>query len=135
MKSFKRKQLRMRIFHKNKDSRSKDQNKNELHFISPAMKTYINRIFFHDGTKFYFRYHVSTLLLWYEFVWEYLFQESDMCLSSVNNSLSLNWKLLPSILNFFSVWILLKRFFQEIFVEFGVWSIWRIWAFYTLRLK
>ena len=72
------------------------------------------------------RNHVSTLLLWYEFVWEYLFQESDMCLSSVNNSLSLNWKLLPSILNFFSVWILLKRFFQEIFVEFGVWSIWRI---------
>ena len=28
----------MQIFHKNKDSRSKDQNKNELYFITPAME-------------------------------------------------------------------------------------------------
>ena len=43
MKSAERKHQK---FHKNKDSRSKDQNKNEFHFISPhAVKTNVNRIF------------------------------------------------------------------------------------------
>ena len=47
MKSVERKHLRMRIFHKNKDSRSKDQDK--------------KRILFHGETKFHFGSHVSTL--------------------------------------------------------------------------
>ena len=33
------------VFHKNKGSESKYQNKNEFHFNSPAMKTDVNRIF------------------------------------------------------------------------------------------
>ena len=32
---------------KNKDSRAKYQNENEFHFISPIMKTHVNRIFSH----------------------------------------------------------------------------------------
>ena len=52
MKSFKRKHLRIRILHKNKDI-SKDQNKDEFHFISPAMKTNVNKL----GSR------VNTLLL------------------------------------------------------------------------
>ena len=46
MKSSKRKYLRMRMFHENKNSRSKDQSKTEFHFISPPMKTNLNRYFF-----------------------------------------------------------------------------------------
>ena len=42
MKSAERKH---RKFHENKDSRSKDQNKNEFHFIAHAVKTNVNRIF------------------------------------------------------------------------------------------
>ena len=38
MKSYERKHLHMQIFHKNKDSRSKDQNKNELYFIPSVME-------------------------------------------------------------------------------------------------
>ena len=41
MRSSKRKHLHIGVFHKNEDSGSKDQNKNEFHFISPAMKTYV----------------------------------------------------------------------------------------------
>ena len=37
MKSYERKRRHMQIFHKNKDSRSKDQN-NELYFITPAVE-------------------------------------------------------------------------------------------------
>ena len=44
--SFGRKHLCMRIFHGNKDSRSQDQNKKEIHFISHAIKTNVNRFFF-----------------------------------------------------------------------------------------
>ena len=36
----------MPMFHENKDSRSKDQSKTEFHFMSPAMKTNVNRYFF-----------------------------------------------------------------------------------------
>ena len=36
----------MRIFYKNKDSGSKDQNKSEFHFISSARKSGVNLIFF-----------------------------------------------------------------------------------------
>ena len=36
----------MQIFHKNKYSRLKDQNKNEFYFISPALKTDVNKTFF-----------------------------------------------------------------------------------------
>ena len=46
MKPTERKHLRMRIFHKTEDSRSKEQHKNRFHFISPTMKTNVNRIFF-----------------------------------------------------------------------------------------
>ena len=44
MKSSERKHLRMQIFLKNKNSRSKDQNKISFDFTSPAMKTKVNRI-------------------------------------------------------------------------------------------
>ena len=44
----------MVIFHKNKDSRSKGQNKNEFDFISPVMKTNVNRFLFHGKTKLHF---------------------------------------------------------------------------------
>lgn len=46
MKSLGKKHLRMQVFHENKDSRSKDQNKKETDFISPAIKTNVNRISF-----------------------------------------------------------------------------------------
>ena len=46
MKSSEGKHLRMLLFYQNKNSRSKDQNKNELHSISPAIKTNGSRIFF-----------------------------------------------------------------------------------------
>ena len=42
MKSAERKH---RKFHKNKDSRSKDQSKNEFHFIAHAVKTNVNNFF------------------------------------------------------------------------------------------
>ena len=45
MKSSERKHLRMKILHKNKDSRSNDQNKCYFHFISPAMKINVTSIF------------------------------------------------------------------------------------------
>ena len=45
MKPFERKHLRVLLFHQNKDSKSKDQSKNEFDFISLAMKTIVNRIF------------------------------------------------------------------------------------------
>ena len=45
-RSFKQKHLRIRIFHKNEDSRSRDQNKNEFRYVLSAMKTNVNRIFF-----------------------------------------------------------------------------------------
>ena len=47
MKSSERKHLHMQIFLKIKDSQSKDQNKNQFDFISPAMKTNVNIISFH----------------------------------------------------------------------------------------
>ena len=43
MKSPERKHLGIQIFHKNKDSRSKDQKQNAFHFYLPAMKTNIIR--------------------------------------------------------------------------------------------
>ena len=46
IKSSKTKHLRLQMFHKNKHSRSKNQNKIEFHFISPAVETNVNRIFF-----------------------------------------------------------------------------------------
>ena len=46
MKSFEKKYLCWRIFNWNKYSRSKDQNKNEFNFISPVMKTNVNRALF-----------------------------------------------------------------------------------------
>ena len=46
MKSSERKHLRMLLFHQNKDSRSKDRNKNEFNFISVAMKTIKKHNFF-----------------------------------------------------------------------------------------
>ena len=46
MKSSKGKHLRMLLFYQNKDSRSKDQKKNEFHFISPAIKTNASRVSF-----------------------------------------------------------------------------------------
>ena len=46
------KHLRIQILHKNEDSRSKDQNKDEFHFVSPAMKTNVNRIFFIAKRKY-----------------------------------------------------------------------------------
>ena len=42
MKSFKMNHLFMTIFHKNKDTRSKDENKNEFYSILPATKTNVN---------------------------------------------------------------------------------------------
>ena len=45
MKSFERNHLLMIIFHKNKDARSKGQNKNEFYSILPARKTNVNIIF------------------------------------------------------------------------------------------
>ena len=46
MKSSEEKHLCMRIFHKSRDSRLKDQNKKEIYFLSPAMKTNVNEFFF-----------------------------------------------------------------------------------------
>ena len=46
MKSPKRKNLCMWIFHKKKYIRPKDQNKNRFHFILPALKTIIDRFSF-----------------------------------------------------------------------------------------
>ena len=46
MKFCQMKHLRVLIFHQNKDRRSKDQNKNKFHFISPAVETNVNRILF-----------------------------------------------------------------------------------------
>ena len=46
MNSSKRNHLLMRMLHRNKDSRSKDKNKNKFYLISHAMKTNLNRIFF-----------------------------------------------------------------------------------------
>ena len=60
MKSYERKLLRMRIFHKNKDSRTKDQNKNEFHFILPAMKTNWHKMFLR-WNEILPRFHVSTI--------------------------------------------------------------------------
>ena len=48
----------MRIFHRNKDGRSKDQNNDEFHFISRAMKTHVNRIFY-GCMKFHYGSHVT----------------------------------------------------------------------------
>ena len=59
----------MQIFHKNKNSRSKDQNKNEFPFILPSMKTNINinRTFFiakrnFISGEFHFWSHLSIKL-------------------------------------------------------------------------
>ena len=41
-----RKYLHMRIFHKNKVSGSKDQNKNDFHFFLPTMETNMNKKIF-----------------------------------------------------------------------------------------
>ena len=65
-KSPKTKHLRMWIFHKNKCSESKDQNKNEFYLISPAMKTNVNRIFSMTKWNFilckvHFESHVNSL--------------------------------------------------------------------------
>ena len=46
MKSSKRNHLRMLLYYQKKDGRSKDQNKNEFYFISLALKTSVNKIFF-----------------------------------------------------------------------------------------
>ena len=54
MKSSERKHLCKRIFHENKDSKLKDQSKNEFHFISLAMKANVNKFFFRGETKFDF---------------------------------------------------------------------------------
>ena len=54
MKSPERKHLRMRIFYKNKDSGSKDRNKNNFRFISPAMAANVNNLFFHGKMKFHY---------------------------------------------------------------------------------
>ena len=43
MKSLVKKYLHIRVVHENKDSRSKDQNKKGIHFISPAIKTNISK--------------------------------------------------------------------------------------------
>ena len=45
MTSSERKHLRMQVFHKNKDIRSKDQNKKRIYFISGAMKASENNYF------------------------------------------------------------------------------------------
>lgn len=47
---------------KTKDSRSKDQDKSQFHFISWAMKANVNRIFFHGKTKFRLGYIISDLM-------------------------------------------------------------------------
>ena len=52
MKSSEKKRLCMRIFHKSKDSRLKDQNKKEIYFLSPAMKTNVNEFFFMTKRNF-----------------------------------------------------------------------------------
>ena len=54
------KHLRKLLFYQNKDSRSKDQNKNEIHFIFPCQKTIINRIF-PTEKHFHFESPVNTL--------------------------------------------------------------------------
>ena len=46
------KHLRKLLPHQNKDSRSKDQNKNEFHLISPARKAIANRIFLTEKQTF-----------------------------------------------------------------------------------
>ena len=43
----------MQMFHKNKDRRSKYQNKNEFPFMSPALLTNVNRIVFTEKQYFY----------------------------------------------------------------------------------
>ena len=52
MESSEGKHLHMLLFHQNKDSKSKDQNKNKFHFISVAMKTVKNRFFFTEKQTF-----------------------------------------------------------------------------------
>ena len=49
MKPSERKHLSMRLFHKNKDSRSKDQNRNDFYSIFPF------EFFFHVESKYNFR--------------------------------------------------------------------------------
>ena len=51
------KYLCMLLFHRNKDSRSKDQNKNEFCFISPAIKTIVNRVFLMVFSRVFFFYY------------------------------------------------------------------------------
>ena len=46
MKSSIRKPLRMQIFHKDKNIRSKNQTKNRFNFSSALIKANINRVFF-----------------------------------------------------------------------------------------
>ena len=61
MKSSETKHLHMRVFHKNKDGRSKDQNINEFNSMSPALKSNVNIFFFHGETNFHFMSPVSAL--------------------------------------------------------------------------
>ena len=70
IKSFGRKHSRMRVFHKNKDSRSTNQNKEQVYFISSAVKTNVNRIFFMSkrnfiSGKFHFGFHVNILSIFH----------------------------------------------------------------------
>lgn len=63
---------------KTKDSRSKDQDKSQFHFISGAMKANVNIFFFHGKTKFRlgyisFRISCKDLHKLHVFNWEILF--------------------------------------------------------------
>ena len=51
----------MGMFNKNKNNRSRDQHKIKFHFVTPALKTNVNKIFFHGEVKFHFEFHVNTL--------------------------------------------------------------------------
>ena len=46
----------MRMFNKNKNNRSRDQNKIKFLFVTPALKTNVNKIFFHGEVKFHFEF-------------------------------------------------------------------------------
>ena len=50
----------MHLFHKNKDTGSKDYIKNEFHSIYITIKTDVNNFSFHGEMKFHFGSHANT---------------------------------------------------------------------------
>ena len=61
VKSSVKRHLCMQIFHKNKESRSRDQNKHDFNFVLLAMKAIINRPFFMISFRVSYKHPITTL--------------------------------------------------------------------------